>query len=211
MVLNHVSAVSLIKDAAGKISGAVVRNNETGKEIRVAAKVVVNATGPFTGALSVGAVISCVLCVLWFKRCVVLCMHQWFYVRNVCPRVSAFRFRVLSAADKILEMDDPKHKPTVTPSSGVHVRAYPTPTHTYTHTHPHSLTQYTYSNHIHTLASHSPQVGAPVVLHSARYGHADPPHARRPSSIPAAVGGLRARRHHRPAQRRAYLWRLSVV
>lgn len=49
VVLNHVSAVSLLKDKEGKVVGAVVRNNETGEEMTVRAKVVVNATGPFVG------------------------------------------------------------------------------------------------------------------------------------------------------------------
>ena len=48
-MLNHVSAVALLKDGTGKITGAVVRNNETGEEVQVKAKVVVNATGPFVG------------------------------------------------------------------------------------------------------------------------------------------------------------------
>lgn len=87
MVLNHVSAVSLIKDAAGKISGAVVRNNETGKEIRVAAKVVVNATGPFTGALSVCAVISCVLCVCYGSKGVLCCVCISGFMCAMCVRV----------------------------------------------------------------------------------------------------------------------------
>lgn len=47
-VLNHAEAVSLKKDPkTGTVVGARVRNNLTGKEFDVYAKVVVNATGPF--------------------------------------------------------------------------------------------------------------------------------------------------------------------
>lgn len=45
-MLNHAEAVSLKKDPkTGTVVGARVRNNLTGKEFDVYAKVVVNATG----------------------------------------------------------------------------------------------------------------------------------------------------------------------
>ena len=96
VVLNHVSAVSLLKDGTGKITGAVVRNNETGKEIQVKAKVIVNATGPFTGTPFLRA------------------------AEALLDRV--FGLTLVFFLDQILTMDDPLHKPSVTPSSGVHVR-----------------------------------------------------------------------------------------
>lgn len=50
-VLNHTTATALLKDAAGKVIGARVRDNETGVVSNVHARVVVNATGPFTDGL----------------------------------------------------------------------------------------------------------------------------------------------------------------
>ncbi len=49
-VLNHVEVTGL-RRADGRIAGAHVRDRETGREIEVEAKVVVNATGPFTDAI----------------------------------------------------------------------------------------------------------------------------------------------------------------
>ncbi|BBN03834.1 glycerol-3-phosphate dehydrogenase [Marchantia polymorpha subsp. ruderalis] len=47
-VLNHAEAITLYKDeVTGKVIGARIRNNLTGKEFDVYAKVVVNAAGPF--------------------------------------------------------------------------------------------------------------------------------------------------------------------
>lgn len=46
-VLNYVSVVSLLKDAAGKVVGAVCKDVETGTQFDVRAKCVVNAAGPF--------------------------------------------------------------------------------------------------------------------------------------------------------------------
>ncbi|GAB4813967.1 hypothetical protein N2152v2_001013 [Parachlorella kessleri] len=46
-VLNHTEAVRLLKDGSGKVVGARVRDNMTGKEQDVYARVVLNATGPF--------------------------------------------------------------------------------------------------------------------------------------------------------------------
>lgn len=50
-VLNHAAATSLIKDADGKVIGAKVKDAETGAVTSVYAKVVVNATGPFTDGI----------------------------------------------------------------------------------------------------------------------------------------------------------------
>lgn len=52
-VVNHVEVTSLDKDASGKICGAKVRDviGDDGKEFRVRAKGVINATGPFTDAI----------------------------------------------------------------------------------------------------------------------------------------------------------------
>ena len=44
---NYATVVGLKKDASGHITGARVRDEETGNEIDVAARVVVNAAGPF--------------------------------------------------------------------------------------------------------------------------------------------------------------------
>lgn len=48
-VLNYTEVVSLLKDGAGKVTGARLRDTESGEEFDVRAEVVVNATGPFTG------------------------------------------------------------------------------------------------------------------------------------------------------------------
>lgn len=47
-VVNYVRAVSLLKDDAGHIHGAQMRDEESGAEFDVRARVVVNATGVFT-------------------------------------------------------------------------------------------------------------------------------------------------------------------
>ncbi len=46
-ILNHVSCVGLKKED-GTVRGVLARNEETGDEIEIAARVVINATGPFT-------------------------------------------------------------------------------------------------------------------------------------------------------------------
>ncbi|KAB5595945.1 Glycerol-3-phosphate dehydrogenase [Ceratobasidium theobromae] len=48
---NHVSLTALTKDASGKIIGGKLRDEMTGKEWKVKAKGVINATGPFTDAI----------------------------------------------------------------------------------------------------------------------------------------------------------------
>lgn len=48
VVLNHVRAVDLQHDAAGQVTGAEVADEETGRRLTVRAKVVVNASGPWT-------------------------------------------------------------------------------------------------------------------------------------------------------------------
>ena len=50
-VLNHTTATSLVKDSHGKVIGAKVKDNETGAVTTVHARVVINATGPFTDGL----------------------------------------------------------------------------------------------------------------------------------------------------------------
>jgi glycerol-3-phosphate dehydrogenase len=50
-LLNYVPVTELPKDSEGFINGIVARDLETGDELRAAAKVVVNATGPFTDTL----------------------------------------------------------------------------------------------------------------------------------------------------------------
>jgi glycerol-3-phosphate dehydrogenase len=47
IALNYLPAVAFIKDAGARITGVRVRDEETGEQIDVAARVVVNATGPF--------------------------------------------------------------------------------------------------------------------------------------------------------------------
>jgi glycerol-3-phosphate dehydrogenase len=46
-IANHVEAVSLARDAAGKLCGAHVRDTLTGEEFDIRARCVVNAAGPF--------------------------------------------------------------------------------------------------------------------------------------------------------------------
>mmetsp|Transcript_2052 Transcript_2052/g.6639 ORF Transcript_2052/g.6639 Transcript_2052/m.6639 type:complete len:596 (+) Transcript_2052:1662-3449(+) len=48
VVLNHTDVVELLHDKDGKVAGAKIRDNLTGKKARVYAKHVINATGPFT-------------------------------------------------------------------------------------------------------------------------------------------------------------------
>ncbi|KAI1293560.1 Glycerol-3-phosphate dehydrogenase, mitochondrial [Halotydeus destructor] len=50
-VTNHVGVVSLLKNAEGKVSGARVKDQLSGKEWDIKAKSVVNATGPFTDSI----------------------------------------------------------------------------------------------------------------------------------------------------------------
>ncbi|GGR36229.1 glycerol-3-phosphate dehydrogenase/oxidase [Deinococcus ruber] len=51
VALNHAPVTGLHKNAAGRIDGASVRDEESGREYRVNAKVVVNATGVFVDAV----------------------------------------------------------------------------------------------------------------------------------------------------------------
>jgi glycerol-3-phosphate dehydrogenase len=46
-LLNYVEATGITKDAQGFVNGATARDIETGEELRFAAKVVINATGPW--------------------------------------------------------------------------------------------------------------------------------------------------------------------
>lgn len=50
-LLNHAPVVALTKDSEGMVNGVVVRDAESGHEFRLAGKVVVNATGPFTDSV----------------------------------------------------------------------------------------------------------------------------------------------------------------
>ncbi|PRP80980.1 Glycerol-3-phosphate dehydrogenase SDP6 [Planoprotostelium fungivorum] len=50
-VANHVEVTALLKGADGKVNGAKVRDTQTGDEWNVAAKVVINATGPFSDSI----------------------------------------------------------------------------------------------------------------------------------------------------------------
>ena len=52
-LLNYARVVGLSKDEDGFVSGAIVRNEESGEEMTVPGRVVVNATGPFTDAVRV--------------------------------------------------------------------------------------------------------------------------------------------------------------
>src|SRR5712671_5299073 len=54
-LLNYVEVTSLTKDAQGFVDGVTARDVETGKEFRVNAKVVINATGAFTDLLRLKA------------------------------------------------------------------------------------------------------------------------------------------------------------
>jgi glycerol-3-phosphate dehydrogenase len=47
-LLNYAAVVALRKDESGMVDGVVVRDEESGAELEAAARVVVNATGPFT-------------------------------------------------------------------------------------------------------------------------------------------------------------------
>jgi glycerol-3-phosphate dehydrogenase len=49
--INHAPVTALHKNAAGKVDGASLRDEETGQEYRVTAKVVVNATGVFVDSV----------------------------------------------------------------------------------------------------------------------------------------------------------------
>ena len=50
-LLNYVRVTGVTKDADGFVNGAHARDAETGEEFTVSARVVINATGPFTDAL----------------------------------------------------------------------------------------------------------------------------------------------------------------
>ncbi|KAI9318350.1 FAD dependent oxidoreductase-domain-containing protein [Dichotomocladium elegans] len=50
-VVNHCEVIDLLKDEKGNINGAILRDNLTGEEMKVKAKGVINATGPFTDGL----------------------------------------------------------------------------------------------------------------------------------------------------------------
>lgn len=47
VVLNYVRAVRLLRDDAGKLTGVMVQDQETGAQAELAARAVINATGPF--------------------------------------------------------------------------------------------------------------------------------------------------------------------
>lgn len=49
--INYVKAISLLKDAGGKLTGAEVNDLETGKTHRIQARTVVNATGVFVDSI----------------------------------------------------------------------------------------------------------------------------------------------------------------
>lgn len=51
VAINYASVTGLTKTASGKINGVRVRDGESGDEFELQARVVVNATGPFTDAL----------------------------------------------------------------------------------------------------------------------------------------------------------------
>ena len=50
-VLNYCRATALAKDAGGRVQGVVLQDAESGERLEVAARAVVNATGPFTDAV----------------------------------------------------------------------------------------------------------------------------------------------------------------
>ncbi|KAF4518045.1 hypothetical protein B566_EDAN009278 [Ephemera danica] len=50
-IANHVRVVNLLKGADGKLCGARMKDEFTGKEWEVAAKCIINATGPFTDSI----------------------------------------------------------------------------------------------------------------------------------------------------------------
>jgi glycerol-3-phosphate dehydrogenase len=47
-VVNYCPATEVLRDADGYVNGLLARDSETGKELRIAARMVVNATGVFT-------------------------------------------------------------------------------------------------------------------------------------------------------------------
>lgn len=51
VLMNYVRVVGLMKDAAGLVSGVLARDEESGAELELTAKVVINATGPWTDGL----------------------------------------------------------------------------------------------------------------------------------------------------------------
>ena len=51
VLVNHCPATGLMKDADGYVNGVVARDEETGEELTIAARVVVNATGVFTDSV----------------------------------------------------------------------------------------------------------------------------------------------------------------
>ena len=51
VVLNYAPVVSLLHDRADQVSGAVVRDTETQDEFEIRARVVINATGPYSDAV----------------------------------------------------------------------------------------------------------------------------------------------------------------
>jgi glycerol-3-phosphate dehydrogenase len=53
VIANHVRVHQLMKDGAGAIVGAAAVDAETGRELRIHARVVINATGPFADGLRV--------------------------------------------------------------------------------------------------------------------------------------------------------------
>ena len=50
-LLNYCSATSLLRDSEGYLNGVVARDEETGEEFQLSARVVVNATGVFTDSI----------------------------------------------------------------------------------------------------------------------------------------------------------------
>jgi glycerol-3-phosphate dehydrogenase len=51
VLLNHAPVTALLRDSAGRACGVVARDDETGRELRATARVVVNATGAFADAV----------------------------------------------------------------------------------------------------------------------------------------------------------------
>ena len=51
VLLNHSRVTSLTRDRGGRVDGVVAEDAETGRELRVRARCVVNATGPFSDAV----------------------------------------------------------------------------------------------------------------------------------------------------------------
>ena len=50
-LLNYCSATSLLRDSEGYLNGVVARDEETGEELTLSARIVVNATGVFTDSI----------------------------------------------------------------------------------------------------------------------------------------------------------------